>query len=143
MDGATQSLIFNSSPEKPVAATSEGTPQAIYIPPDDPVVQLDLAADAPGAPAEAKKVKRQRDQIPQVESFVAREPNPFGAAIDWAFRCYDVSLPSARDGQVFQSSLYLFNVLVALEWHPDEEYMAQLESAFHRASDLLFDITDG
>jgi hypothetical protein len=106
-------------------------------------VQLDLAADAPGAPAEAKKVKRQRDQIPQVESFVAREPNPFGAAIDWAFRCYDVTLPSAPDGQVFQSSIYLFNVLVALEWHPDEEYMAQLESAFHRASDLLFDITDG
>jgi hypothetical protein len=143
MDGATQSLVFNSTLEKQVAATSEGTPQAIYIPPDDPVVQLDLATDAPGAPGETKKVKRQREKIPQAESFVAREPNPFGAALDWAFRCYDVTLPAAQTGQVFQSSIYLFNVLVALEWHPDEEYMAQLESAFHRASDLLFDITDG
>jgi len=35
MDGATQSLIFNSTLEKQVAATSEGTPQAIYIPPDE------------------------------------------------------------------------------------------------------------
>lgn len=143
MDGATHSLIFNSTLEKQVAAASTDTPEAIYIPPDDPVVQLDLAADAAGAPAEVKKVKRQRDHIPQVDSFVAPEPNPFGTAIDWAYRCYDVNLPSARDGQMFQSSIYLFNVLVALEWHPDEEYMAQLESAFHRASDLLFDITDG
>ncbi len=143
MDEATQRLIFNSTLEKQVAAPSAGTPQAIYIPDDDPVVQLDLVTDAPGAPAEAKKVKRQRDQIPQDDSFVARAPNPFGAAIDWAFRCYDVTLPAAQDGQVFQRSIYLFNVLVALEWHPDEDYLAQLESAFHRASDLLFDVTDG
>jgi hypothetical protein len=143
MDEATHRLIFNSTLEKQVAATSAGTPQALYIPPDDPVVQLDLAMDAAGVPVETKKVKRQRDQIPPVESFVAREPNPFGEAIDWAFRCYDVTLPDGQAGQVFQSSIYLFNVLVALEWHPDDEYMAQLESAFHRASDLLFDITDG
>jgi hypothetical protein len=143
MDEATHRLIFNSTLEKQVAATSAGTPQAIYIPSDDPIVYLDLAKDATGAPLETKKVKRQRDQIPPVKSFVAREPNPFGEAIDWAFRCYDVTLPDGQEGKVFQDSIYLFNVLVALEWHPDEEYMAQLESAFHRASDLLFDITDG
>ncbi len=39
--------------------------------------------------------------------------------------------------------LYLFNILVALEWVPNEEYMQQLRWAFRRASDHLFDVTDG
>lgn len=39
--------------------------------------------------------------------------------------------------------LYLFNVLVALEWHPDDRYLEQLQWAFRRASDFLYDVTDG
>jgi hypothetical protein len=39
--------------------------------------------------------------------------------------------------------LCLFNVLVALEWLPDQAYMRQLEWAFRRASDFLYDVTDG
>src|SRR5262249_35821847 len=39
--------------------------------------------------------------------------------------------------------LYLFNVLVALEWQPKEADQEQIGSALRRASDLLFDITDG
>lgn len=39
--------------------------------------------------------------------------------------------------------LYLFNVLVALEWQPDARYMEQLQWAFRRASDFLYDVTDG
>ncbi|HEU4321691.1 MAG TPA: hypothetical protein VFS21_00945 [Roseiflexaceae bacterium] len=39
--------------------------------------------------------------------------------------------------------LILFNVLVALEWLPDERYMNQLEWSFRRASDFLYDVTDG
>src|SRR6266540_2925238 len=39
--------------------------------------------------------------------------------------------------------LCLFNVLVALEWVPDEAYMRQLEWAFRRASDFLYDVSDG
>src|SRR5262249_55091972 len=39
--------------------------------------------------------------------------------------------------------LCLFNVLVALEWNPDQAYMRQLEWAFRRASDFLYDATDG
>jgi hypothetical protein len=39
--------------------------------------------------------------------------------------------------------LILFNVLVALEWDVDEEDLRQLEWAFRRASDFLYDITDG
>ncbi len=40
-------------------------------------------------------------------------------------------------------NLVLFNVLVALEWEPDDEYLRQLRWAFRRASDFLYDVTDG
>lgn len=43
----------------------------------------------------------------------------------------------------FRKHLYLFNVLVALEWYPDERTLKRLRVAFRRASDFLFDITDG
>lgn len=39
--------------------------------------------------------------------------------------------------------LYLFNVIVALEWHPGPRYLQQLRWAFRRASDFLYDVTDG
>jgi len=39
--------------------------------------------------------------------------------------------------------LCLFNVIVALEWHPDDEYLQRLRWAFRRASDFLYDVTDG
>lgn len=39
--------------------------------------------------------------------------------------------------------LYLFNVIVALEWEPDDEDYHQLAWAFRRASDFLYDISDG
>ena len=37
----------------------------------------------------------------------------------------------------------LFNVIVALEWEPDAAYLQQLARAFQRASDFLYDVTDG
>lgn len=39
--------------------------------------------------------------------------------------------------------IYLFNVIVALEWEPDLEDQEQLSWAFHRASEFLYDISDG
>jgi len=39
--------------------------------------------------------------------------------------------------------LCLFNVIVALEWYPDADYVQQLQWAFRRASDFLYDVTDG
>jgi hypothetical protein len=39
--------------------------------------------------------------------------------------------------------LYLFNILVALEWRADEDYLQQLRWAFRRASDHLYDLTEG
>lgn len=42
-----------------------------------------------------------------------------------------------------QQLLYLFNVIVALEWVPDAEDYRQLVWAFRRASDYLYDVSDG
>ncbi|GAB4200930.1 MAG: hypothetical protein OHK0022_22490 [Roseiflexaceae bacterium] len=39
--------------------------------------------------------------------------------------------------------LYLFNVVVGLEWEPDREDQIQLSWAFQHASDFLYDISDG
>lgn len=41
------------------------------------------------------------------------------------------------------SVLYLFNIYVALEWFPSERYLAQVVVGMQRASDFLFDVSDG
>jgi hypothetical protein len=138
METATPLLIFNVRPSDHATST-ETTGPAIVIPSRDPVVTLVPASDA----SAVKKVPRQRAGIPKDQPDNPEQPDVFGPALDWAFRCYDVQPDASADGQVFQSSLYLFNLIVALEWHADEEYLQMLQSAFTRASDLLFDITDG
>jgi hypothetical protein len=73
----------------------------------------------------------------------------FGPMLDWAFcQCgLQESAPltsdNARVVELTQREMILFNVLVALEWTPDEAYLGQLQSAFAQASDLLYDVTDG
>jgi hypothetical protein len=52
------------------------------------------------------------------------------------------SLDNARTN-VSNDRILLFNVIVALEWLPDQGYLRQLQWAFRRASDLLYDVTDG
>jgi len=42
-----------------------------------------------------------------------------------------------------RQQLYLFNVIVALEWYPNERYLQELQWAFRRASNFLYDATDG
>lgn len=50
----------------------------------------------------------------------------------------------AHDGEpMFQDVLYLFNVIVAVEWQPDLKTLQQLRTAFARASDFLYDVTNG
>ncbi|GAB4191015.1 MAG: hypothetical protein OHK0022_04350 [Roseiflexaceae bacterium] len=51
--------------------------------------------------------------------------------------------PGRGAGRGTGQQLVLFNLLVALEWLPDESYMNQLEWSFRRASDFLYDVTDG
>jgi hypothetical protein len=50
-----------------------------------------------------------------------------------------ITRPAAPD----EPRLCLFNVLVALEWLPDEAYMRRLEWGLRRASDFLYDVSDG
>ncbi len=57
-------------------------------------------------------------------------------------RCRWSDSASGRE-PVIQQHLYLFNIIVALEWQPGERYLRQLKAAFRRASDFLYDVTDG
>jgi hypothetical protein len=129
-------LIFNANRAGAVPPRSK---RAIVIPSDDPVVELVLVTDGARGAA-ASKVERQAHKLRQLAQG-ARASDPFGSSFDWAYRCYKVVRPK-NDG-VFQEYLYLFNVLVALEWQPDQAYLEQLKTAFRRASDFLFDVTDG
>jgi hypothetical protein len=62
-------------------------------------------------------------------------------AIDQALRSRQLEAIWAGGGG--SRPLCLFNVLVALEWNPSRRYLRQLEWAFRRASDFLYDVTDG
>jgi hypothetical protein len=69
-------------------------------------------------PPRALTAEERRDQLPQPGDFPLR-------------------------GEGNDPHLYLFNVLVALEWEPHEADLRRLEWAFRRASDFLYDVTDG
>lgn len=54
------------------------------------------------------------------------------------------AVKSINDEPVLPSDfLYLFNVIVALEWQPSNRTLGQIASAFVQTSDLLYDATDG
>jgi hypothetical protein len=52
-------------------------------------------------------------------------------------------LDAAQGEPAPRRRILLFNVIVALEWAPDRAYLLQLQWAFRRASDFLYDATDG
>lgn len=55
-----------------------------------------------------------------------------------------ITLGSASFSDLFpQRRLCLFNLIVALEWQPSRRYRDQLSSAFERASEFLYDVSDG
>jgi hypothetical protein len=136
MEETPERLIFNANREN--AAVPKGGPTVI-VPSDDPVVELVLdTGDKHGAVV--SKVDRQARKLRHMANG-AHSDAPFGVSLDWSHRCYKVERP--RNDGVFRDYLYLFNVLVALEWQPDQAYLEQLKTAFRRASDFLFDVTDG
>ncbi len=53
------------------------------------------------------------------------------------------ALPASASDSLFQEQIYLFNVVVALEWQATNREMRQLKVAFQNASDFLYDVTDG
>ncbi len=77
----------------------------------------------------------------------------------WAYRTYLTSLvwDAAGQGQPFivngkgeqrlvvrrAQPLVLFNLVVSIEWDADDGYIQQIERAMDRASDYVYDFTDG
>jgi len=63
--------------------------------------------------------------------------------------CYEVPnevwmKSKALNGEpAFQPYLYLFNVLIAFEWDPSPSTVQRVRSAAKKASDFLYDVTDG
>lgn len=80
-----------------------------------------------------------------------------GAHNGWAYHIYTSNLAVNQDGsvtiadrvrpQIFTTiktnSLILFNILVSVEWDADATYLTMLEDALRKASDYLYDVTDG
>ena len=70
-------------------------------------------------------------------------------ALQWAYRCYKVDphdatrFSASPSGRRFQDYIYLFNVLIALEYEPNQRDLRLLARAARNASSFLFDVTDG
>lgn len=80
-----------------------------------------------------------------------------GAHNGWAYRSYTSNIAVNQDGsvtiadrarpQIFTTAktnpLILFNILVSVEWDADAAYLTMLEDALRKASDYLYDVSDG
>src|SRR4051794_3738084 len=117
-------IIYNGARNTAVGGPPSSGPSpddVIYIPSDRPVVQCDLEEEIP----------RNSRQQAQIEAFRAKQPSDAVPLpkdrLDWAYRCFRVTVlnfsdPGTLDDsapdreQLFQDHLYLFNLIVALEW---------------------------
>ncbi|MFL5805368.1 MAG: twin-arginine translocation signal domain-containing protein, partial [Roseiflexaceae bacterium] len=145
--------------------------QAVYVYADDPVIQLDLGQEFPRNEHQLAGLRAAGLALPAADPLFGAtlgwayreyavqrltppadgegQGGPLGDApvqmVDRTTR--DRQLREVRvagqAGDTGTPRLCLFNVLVALEWAPDAAYLRQLEWAFRRASDFLYDATDG
>lgn len=150
-------IVFDQYPASP-----SGLSGTAYT--DTPVMSLEPLADV------FERHPAQNSVLRSLALALTGQAAIFGPALDWACRPYIVHRQlrspnkartigvrpaqpvvaqqrvlqiDAADGLEKSGILYLFNVLVAVEWTPDAAYLAQLEWAFRRASDFLYDVTDG
>lgn len=91
----------------------------------------DELRDPVDLPAHARGWQRRRRRAAAAALSGLLEPPP------------DDEAPLAPSAARERPLLYLFNVIVALEWEPDAEDLRQLTWAFRRASDYLYDVSDG
>jgi hypothetical protein len=127
---------FNDSEQAQVAAN------LVTIPPRDPIISLEEEDTITRHGRQIAKIKEVRSKHPDI---TFNDPI-FGDSLDWACRCYNIldgAVVPAGAEPIIQKHLYLFNVIVALEWQPSDGYLRQLKAAFRRASDFLYDVTDG
>ncbi len=106
-----------------------------------------LENPTPGQPIVALKQMKEQPTIREAHS-------------GWAYRTYLTSLNLDDEGQPqpdtigeesgeqritirVDDPLILFNIVASIEWDATEEYIANIEDAFRKASDYLYDVTDG
>ena len=102
-------------------------------------------------PVSAKEVGQDTQSNPERVPGVARESHAqlFNLRprqpVDYKTRQDQIKKAlSSGDGEHgAEQALCLFSLIVALEWAPSTTYLRQLEWAFRRASDFLYDVTDG
>jgi hypothetical protein len=94
---------------------------------------------------EQKFKRRRRPSEDAILEQASGDPQ-FGSLFDWSFRRFQLNASAVSEVSLSskpQTDLALFNVIVALEWTPDQAYRDMLKRAFEQASDLLYDVTDG
>lgn len=91
---------------------------------------------------------------------VYTKPTIRAAHDGWAYRVYHTNVTVHNDGMVvpdytvkspglqiltttMTNTLLLFNIVVSVEWDADDGYLAMLKDAFQKASDYLYDVSDG
>ncbi len=63
--------------------------------------------------------------------------------------CYQVTptslttLKTLNGEVIFQSHLYLFSILIAFEWEPSDKTIQRIQLALQKASNFLYDVTEG
>jgi hypothetical protein len=137
-----EKLRFNVSAPFDAPLESDTSEATYTLPPRDPVITLTLESTHERHARQRALIDAARDQHPNI----SLKKDIFGRSLKWAYKCYKVNIhedEGSRQAPIIQSHVYLFNVLVAIEWTPSPDYLAQLQDAFQRASDFLFDITDG
>lgn len=73
----------------------------------------------------------------------------FASELNRSYRQYNLTKEvtnqdnRVNDDDIPEGPLYLFNVIVALEWPASRDYLSQLKQAFRQASDYLYDVSNG
>ncbi len=113
-----------------------------------PVELTEVTATAKAGHACGARSDAQRDLLKEVVS------SDGGASLfdlgycEQLYRAYQIGLPDAlstKDREQFAASerLILFNVVVGLEWQPTKQDFQQLKDTLRKASNFLYDVTNG
>lgn len=162
MSAKPKSVTINRYHALPAGAASS---DQLYA--DDPAVRLTERYTHPRHPAQADAIKealRLAQLRPDRAAATLFGPDDLG----WAYKVFDwADWSAAGEGPdappvacvtgeeraarlkafagepTARRRILLFNVIVALEWACDRAYLLQLQWALRRASDFLYDATDG
>lgn len=161
-DGPTTRYLVSNEPsiileELPISEQLHGrhgaqrTAMAGLALPDDPSARSALFEDDPSIAFRAYRVRRLWvDTAYEREDPEQKETPPLGnappralAASTLASARLEALLEQQGTADTSDEVLYLFSPIVALEWLPTPTRLRRLQWAFRRASDYLYDVTNG